>query len=448
MSIKGVADWSWCIAGRDWGADATTLRTSYQALVRPILEYGYPVYCCASQSNLNKLEKVQLSAARIITGLKRSCPSEIVLYEADLQPLNFRRQANLVKYYNKLSSLDQGNLTAIYLNNWTCNQRLKKNSPFSHVKSQLLIAENIEPLYLHSNLSTCLDLSNVSFHESLPTMLDKKDCVPDFLRQLSLEIINKIPPNDIKIFSDGSKMDRQTGSGVFIETPRENYTLHQRNPDFCSVFRSELIAIDRGLEKILSEGHLGNTWILSDSRSSIQHLKNWALIGDKTSFSILQKVKLISQQHEVHFQWIPSHVDIHGNELADTLAKKGLDHPVPSTSELTYLELFARQKAQNKQKWLLPPIHYWYKAERPGLSLSLPGDRQTNTCLSRLASGHLKSLTFSANQKIFPLCPKCQQNQASPEHILNCLGLDWNDIHSSPILVSDFLNVNGFIDLV
>ncbi|XP_071034143.1 uncharacterized protein [Parasteatoda tepidariorum] len=302
--------------------------------------------------------------------------------------------------------------------------------------------------YLHSNLSTCLDLSNVSFHESLPTMLDKKDCVPDFLRQLSLEIINKIPPNDIKIFSDGSKIDRQTGSGVFIETPRENYTLHQRNPDFCSVFRSELIAIDRGLEKILSEGHLGNTWILSDSRSSIQHLKNWALIGDKTSFSILQKVKLISQQHEVHFQWIPSHVDIHGNELADTLAKKGLDHPVPSTSELTYLELFARQKAQNKQKWLLPPIHYWYKAKRPGLSLSLPGDRQTNTCLSRLASGHLKCLTFSANQKVFPLCPKCQQNQASPEHILNCLGLDWNDIHSSPILVSDFLNVNGFIDLV
>nr|XP_042898153.1 uncharacterized protein LOC122269385 [Parasteatoda tepidariorum] len=312
-----------CIAGRDWGADATTLRTSYQALVRPILEYGYPVYCCASQSNLNKLEKVQLSAARIITGLKRSCPSEIVLYEADLQPLNFR-----------------------------------------------------------SNLSTCLDLSNVSFHESLPTMLDKKDCVPDFLRQLSLEIINKIPPNDIKIFSDGSKMDRQTGSGVFIETPRENYTLHQRNPDFCSVFRSELIAIDRGLEKILSEGHLGNTWILSDSRSSIQHLKNWALIGDKTSFSILQKVKLISQQHEVHFQWIPSHVDIHGNELADTLAKKGLDHPVPSTSELTYLELFARQKAQNKQKWLLPPIHYWYKAERPGLSLSLPDSPGKETLTS------------------------------------------------------------------
>ncbi|GBM10269.1 hypothetical protein AVEN_49991-1 [Araneus ventricosus] len=99
------------ITCRDWGADATTLRT-FQALIRCILEYRFPIYCCASKSNMEKLEKVHLSAARIITGLKRSCPSIIVLYEADLQPLHVRRQASLVKYYNKLSSIDQSNKTA------------------------------------------------------------------------------------------------------------------------------------------------------------------------------------------------------------------------------------------------------------------------------------------------------------------------------------------------
>ncbi|GBO46715.1 hypothetical protein AVEN_48773-1, partial [Araneus ventricosus] len=139
------------IAGRDWGADATTLRTSFQALIRPILEYGFPIYCCASKSNL---EKVQLSAACIITRLKRSCPSVIVLYEADLQPLHVRRQASLVKYYNKLSSIDQSNKTARYLNNWTHYQRLKKNSPFSQIKSQHIIADNVEPHSLHCNLNT------------------------------------------------------------------------------------------------------------------------------------------------------------------------------------------------------------------------------------------------------------------------------------------------------
>ncbi|GFW99924.1 RNase H domain-containing protein [Trichonephila clavipes] len=79
--------------------------------------------------------------------------------------------------------------------------------------------------------------------------------------------------------------------------------------------------------------------------------------------------------------------------MADILAKEGLDHPVPSTSELTYLELFSRQMAQNKE-WLKPPFHKWYKGKRPGLSLSLPCDRQSNTCLFLLASGHLKSHLF------------------------------------------------------
>ncbi|GFU31185.1 putative RNA-directed DNA polymerase from transposon BS [Trichonephila clavipes] len=46
------------ISGRDWGADAGTLRNTYISLIRPILEYGVPVYCSASATNLQKLEKV------------------------------------------------------------------------------------------------------------------------------------------------------------------------------------------------------------------------------------------------------------------------------------------------------------------------------------------------------------------------------------------------------
>ncbi|GFS80013.1 RNase H domain-containing protein [Trichonephila clavipes] len=47
-----------------------------------------------SPTNLKKLERVQLSAARIITGLRYSCPTDIVLYEADIQPLTMRFGVN------------------------------------------------------------------------------------------------------------------------------------------------------------------------------------------------------------------------------------------------------------------------------------------------------------------------------------------------------------------
>ncbi|GBN37349.1 hypothetical protein AVEN_1202-1 [Araneus ventricosus] len=74
----------------------------------------------------------------------------------------------------------------------------------------------------------------------------------------------------------------------------------------------------------------------------------------------------------------------------------------------------ADSKAQNKAEWLVPPSHHWYKGRKPGPSLSLPCDRQSSTCLSRLASCHMNCLTYSEGNKTYPLCPKCQQHQASP----------------------------------
>ncbi|GFY07865.1 putative RNA-directed DNA polymerase from transposon BS [Trichonephila clavipes] len=113
------------ISGHDWGADAGTLRNTYIFIIRPILEYDVPVYCRASITNLQKLEKVEFSAARIITGLKNTCPRDIVLFKADLQLLSLRRRACLTKYYNKLRSLDSRNRTSAYFNDRCNNQRLR-----------------------------------------------------------------------------------------------------------------------------------------------------------------------------------------------------------------------------------------------------------------------------------------------------------------------------------
>ncbi|GIY99583.1 putative RNA-directed DNA polymerase from transposon BS [Caerostris extrusa] len=93
-----------CISGRDWGADAGTLKITYTALIRPILEYGYQIYQVAASTSLKKLERMQSSAARIITGLRHSCPNDIVCYEADLQLLSLRREINMAKCVAKLKS--------------------------------------------------------------------------------------------------------------------------------------------------------------------------------------------------------------------------------------------------------------------------------------------------------------------------------------------------------
>ncbi|GFX76452.1 RNase H domain-containing protein [Trichonephila clavipes] len=63
--------------------------------------------------------------------------------------------------------------------------------------------------------------------------------------------------------------------------------------------------------------------LFSDSRSAIQHLANWHKVRDGTGTDILKMLKRLSLSHQIHFQWIPSHVSIAGKEITDTLTRAG-----------------------------------------------------------------------------------------------------------------------------
>ncbi|GFV56129.1 RNase H domain-containing protein [Trichonephila clavipes] len=95
---------------------------------------------------------------------------------------------------------------------------------------------------------------------------------------------------------------------------------------------------------------------------------------------------------------------------------------------------------QLSKEWKIPPSHHWYAAREPGSFLDINCDRASKTAISRLASGHTKSLSFFES--------KCKVQQASAEHILDCLGLSREDLYDSPLLVIDFLRVNNLMDLV
>ncbi|GFW97062.1 RNase H domain-containing protein [Trichonephila clavipes] len=222
------------ISGRDWGAGAGTLRNTYISLIRPILDYGVPVYCSASVTNLQKLEKVQLSADRIIT--------------------------------------------------------------------------------------------------ELPVHVNKQADIPSYLKQLALERIGDIPIDTVKVYTDGSRDDYyRSGSGIYIKSQDHILTIQRRNPDGCSIFRSELIAIDETLGSLTSLPNGKEIWMLSHSRRAIQHLSNWQSVRDNVGVSILTKLKRLSTSHQIHLQWIPSHIDLKGKEIVDTLAKAGAcEVPEPS----------------------------------------------------------------------------------------------------------------------
>ncbi|GFW89134.1 hypothetical protein TNCV_2685681 [Trichonephila clavipes] len=72
----------------------------------------------------------------------------------------------------------------------------------------------------------------------------------------------------------------------------------------------------------------------------------------------------------------------------------------------------------------------------PTYALQLMADRVVQTTISRLASGHIRGLSFHLGQNIYENCTKCNLVQATPDHLLFCAGLDREDIYSSPLLVT------------
>ncbi|GFS62223.1 RNase H domain-containing protein [Trichonephila clavipes] len=207
----------------------------------------------------------------------------------------------------------------------------------------------------------CLDSRNRTSMIGVITR-DSEETVPSTkwsLLILSLVLWNLIACHNVLIqrmilvFTDDSRDDNyRSGNGIYIKS-QDILRIQRRNPDGCSVFRSELIAIDEALGSLASLPNGKEIWILSDSRSAIQHLSNWQSVRDNVGVSILAKLKRLSTSHQIHQQWIPSRI-LEGNEIADTLAKAGARELPEPSAPLTFLEMFSRTKHQNKTAWITP----------------------------------------------------------------------------------------------
>ncbi|GBO28747.1 hypothetical protein AVEN_123292-1 [Araneus ventricosus] len=109
---------------------------------------------------------------------------------------------------------------------------------------------------------------------------------------------------------------------------------------------------------------------------------------------IFNKLKTLCN-YCVHLQWVPSHVNLKYNDIADSLAKEGTIMPRANVEPLTYLELYSRRKVLVSIFWRHLPDHSWYRSEGPSATIHFKGDRKDQTALARLSSCHLKTIRIS-----------------------------------------------------
>ncbi|GBM43169.1 hypothetical protein AVEN_128494-1 [Araneus ventricosus] len=99
---------------------------------------------------------------------------------------------------------------------------------------------------------------------------------------------------------------------------------------------------------------------------------------------------------------------------------------------LTYIQLYSRRNTLVNISWRHPPAHSWYSSEGPGAAIRFKGDRKGQAALARLLSGHLNTLRFSRGDKKFNICTKCNMIEATPQHLLDCVALVYDDVLRRP----------------
>ncbi|GFT57166.1 RNase H domain-containing protein [Trichonephila clavipes] len=166
-----------------------------------------------------------------------------------------------------------------------------------------------------------------------------------------------------------------------------------------------------GLEEVLNEQDFGDLWILSDSRSSLQHLYNWITVGDKLASPYFKDLR----KYQSPMMFISSGF-----------------HPMV--------------KSEILKEWWTPPNHHWYESKHPGFSFLLKCDRTSQTAISRLKSGHKESFLLW-RQEDFCSLRQVQVSASLPSSHLGLLGISEGGPFSSPLLVLDFLRVNGLMGL-
>ena len=122
----------------------------------------------------------------------------------------------------------------------------------------------------------------------------------------------------------GSKLNGRVGAGFYAEYPNNSpKQAFFHLGIYSTVFQAEVLAISE-VEKnlLLDKLHNQSIVLLVDSQAAIKALIKCTV----TSITVLNCIRNLNQlgkQNHVSIAWIPGHAGVHGNEVADYVAKSG-----------------------------------------------------------------------------------------------------------------------------
>ncbi|KAJ8976990.1 hypothetical protein NQ317_013991 [Molorchus minor] len=254
---------------------------------------------------------------------------------------------------------------------------------------------------------------------SMPSDRDERERIKDALQKA-----------DSCWFTDGSKTSEGTGTGVHSCNPRTRISVSLgRN---ATVFQAEVYAIELCVGRLEKMNPIRRTIkIFSDSQAALKDLFSYRC-NSKTVWNCQKALNTLSLRNHVTLVWILGHSGQEGNEIADSLARKGAEttfigpEPVLGISYNTAkMAVLNWSEGEILQYWQSLPGMDHSKAfikypKKPRSEMLLGLDRQKLKTLIGLYTGHcrLKHHMHRIGLVEDTQCRLCLEDDETADHIL------------------------------
>jgi len=193
----------------------------------------------------------------------------------------------------------------------------------------------------------------VTTNLSLTEDLKKKDAFSMVLKLTALEIVYLHYPEKewLRVYTDGYQVDETNIAGAAVHcklffqcaTVGVNKSKFDRDTEAISLALQQLMYRLQAFAKVV---------ILVDEKAAIQAVSSNSQPKSKEINNIKEALKhLQAFKKMVIFQWVPSHVGLEGNVIADKLARKGTTlHTKETPSQADSMKKLLNHKIATKYK--------------------------------------------------------------------------------------------------
>ncbi|XP_023192676.1 uncharacterized protein LOC111609311 [Xiphophorus maculatus] len=415
-----------CLRGKEWGADRKALKTIYIGLIRSVFDYGCILYNSASNSLLKTIDRIQYQALRLCCGAMKSTPISALQVEMGEMPLELRRKQLAITYWANIKGHKESYPPYIMLQ--SCQEKEKKqiNSFGWFIKNEIRdIGIN------HSLISPVIVLPVIP-----PWIIEIAEVDLSLLekgKQLEKKEVENYIGNEyaeyIQIYTDASKMSNNNIGIAFI-IPDLDIMRNKRITDKLTVYTGELMAILMALEWV-EETRERAVVICSDSSSALVSIVEQNSESRQDIIADINHLmfRIKSYGSLVKLVWVPAHIGVIGNELADNFAKNAAKKCIVDLNiKMSKNEVKNISKMYIKDKWQEQwdkgsNARFYYSIQRKvGEFRKCSRNKKEEDIISRLRFGHtgLNSTLKIINKHDTGFCSYCGKLETIQHCFLEC----------------------------